>query len=98
MASDELQHRHSWGRQAGPIHQVAEDHSVCHTCKEAWADQEHGLDEACCHVAQSRAFTLPSEDRVRHDGGADVGNDQDELEDRAQSHARGWGSALTPVT
>ena len=47
------------------------------------------LDEARCDVAQGEAFAIPPEDRVRHYGGADVGDDQDEFEDSAQSHARG---------
>jgi hypothetical protein len=125
--SDEPQHRHAAWHQAGPIHQVAQDHSVRDTGEEAWPDQERpiidcdeslaesgvcasraflshvqereeaddpdrdecALDEARCDVAQSEAFAIPPVDRVRHDGGADVGDDEDELEDSAQSHARG---------
>ena len=34
-------------------------------------------------------FAIPPEERVRHYGCADVGDDQDELEDSAQGHARG---------
>jgi hypothetical protein len=54
------------------------------------------LDEACCDVAQNEAFAIPLEDRVWHYGCADVGDNEDELEDGAQSHARG-GVALAPV-
>jgi hypothetical protein len=50
---------------------------------------EHGLDEARCDVAQSEAFAIPPEERVRHHGGAELGDDQDDFEESAQSHARG---------
>jgi hypothetical protein len=38
-------------------------------------------------MAGSR-FALPLEDREEHDGGADVGDDEEDLEQRARGHAR----------
>ena len=42
---------------------------------------------------RSETFAIPPEERVRHYGGADVGDDEDELEDSAQSHTHGGVSA-----
>src|SRR3954454_18913474 len=41
---------------------------------------EHGFDEARCDITQSQALAVPLEDRVRHHGGADVRNDEDDLQ------------------
>jgi hypothetical protein len=39
-------------------------------------------------MAESEPFALPLEDREEHDGGADVGDDEEDLEQRARDHAR----------
>jgi hypothetical protein len=46
------------------------------------------FNESGCDIAESERFVLPLEDREQHDGGADVGDDQEDLEQRAQRHAR----------
>ena len=48
---------------------------------------EGGFDDAGGDVAEGEGLVLPFEDREQHDGAADVGDDEQDLEKRAQGHA-----------
>src|SRR5215216_7602266 len=55
------------------------------------AEEAHG-DEDAFHntsrdIAENEDFVLPPEDREQHDGGADVGDYEDQLQERAKGHA-----------
>ena len=53
------------------------------------ADGDEGaFNDTSCDVSESEAFVLPLEDREQHDGRADIRDDEDELADRSQAHAR----------
>jgi hypothetical protein len=70
-----------------------------HDCKEA---EDADGDEDAFHntrrdVAENEDFVLPLEDRVQHDGGADVGDDEQQLQERSKGHA-GVGAATEDVT
>ena len=53
------------------------------------ADRDkRGLGDASCDVSESEGFVLTLQDWEQHDGGADVGDDEDELADRAEAHSR----------
>jgi hypothetical protein len=47
--------------------------------------------------AESHAFVLSLEDGEQGDGGADIGDDEDLLEDRAQGHAHAGASTKDKV-
>ena len=53
------------------------------------ADQdERALDEASDDVAEGDGFVLLLEQREQHDGAAHVGDDEQQLEERTDEHAR----------
>jgi hypothetical protein len=60
-----------------------------HDRKEAEdADCDEGaFNETSRDKAESEDFVHPLEDRPQHDGGADVRDDEDQLQERAQPHA-----------
>ena len=47
---------------------------------------ERAFNEASSDIAQSARFVLPLEDWEEHNGGADVGDDEEYFEERPQSH------------
>jgi len=52
------------------------------------ADGDEGRFNDSSHdIAKRERFVLPPEDREQHDGGADVGDDEDHLEERSESDA-----------
>ena len=51
-------------------------------------DDDGGLEDARGDVAKGEAFALPLDDRKQHDRGADVGDREDDLQERAELHAR----------
>src|SRR5918997_184136 len=52
------------------------------------ADGDEGaLDDAGCDEAEGEAFVHPLEDREQRDGGANVRDDEDQLQKRPQGHA-----------
>jgi hypothetical protein len=52
------------------------------------ADGDEGaFNDTSRDIAESEDFVLPLEDWVQHDGGADVRDDEDELQERSQEHA-----------
>jgi hypothetical protein len=61
----------------------------CHDSKEA--EEAHGdedaFDDTSRDIAQSEDFVNPLEDGIEHDGGADVRNDEDQLQERSREHA-----------
>src|ERR671920_1682562 len=50
---------------------------------------EGALDDASRDIAQSEDFVNSLEDREQHDGVADVGDDEDHLQERTPLHAGG---------
>src|SRR5919106_2702989 len=46
------------------------------------------LGQTGCHVPEGERFVLPPEDREQPEGGADVGDDEEELEEGAQGYLR----------
>ena len=48
---------------------------------------EGGFDEAGRDKAEGEDFVLPLEDRKQREGGADVGDDEEHLQERSQQHA-----------
>ena len=48
---------------------------------------EHAFHDTGGDVAEGEALVLPLEDREQHDGGADVGDDDDHLEERSEGDA-----------
>ena len=60
-----------------------------HERKEAeYADGDEGaFNETSRDIAESDAFVLPLEDGKQRDGGADVRDDEDQLQERSQAHA-----------
>ena len=60
-----------------------------HDRKEAEdADGDEGaFDDTSRDVAKGEDFVHPLDDGIEHDGGADVGDDEDQLQERAQGHA-----------
>src|SRR5215211_8867502 len=55
--------------------------------EEAHSDED-AFDDTSRNIAESENFVYPLEDREQHDGGADVGYDEDQLQERAQRHTR----------
>ncbi len=61
------------------------------------ADSDEGaLHEASGNVAEGQGFVLPLEQWEQHDGTADVGNDEEQFEERPQEHA-GVGASTVDV-
>ena len=53
------------------------------------ADSDEGaLHEASGDVAEGQGFVLPLEQREQHDGTADVGDDEEQFEERPHEHPR----------
>ena len=47
-------------------------------------EDEHALEDAGGHIPERELFALPSAYRVEHDGGADVRDDEQQLEERSE--------------
>src|SRR5829696_503181 len=63
--------------------------------KEAHGDED-ALHDPSRDVAEDEDFVLPLEDRIKHDGGANVGDDEDQLQESAKGHA-GVGAGTQDV-
>jgi len=50
-------------------------------------DDDDGLDDTAGDVAERERLALPLDDRPQHDDGADVGDGEEDLAERAQSDA-----------
>jgi len=48
---------------------------------------ERALDETSRDIAESEELALPPQDREQHDGGADVRDDEEQLQERSQEDA-----------
>src|SRR4028118_1238332 len=85
----ERDQRLTGGQERGGIRARSSLLAQRHDRKEAY--DAHG-DEDAFHdtsrdVAEDEDFVLPLEDRVKHDGGAYVGDDEDQLQERSKGHA-----------
>src|SRR5215212_4243463 len=64
--------------------------------KETHGDED-AFDDSSRDVAEHEDFVLPPENRVKHDGGADVGDNEDELQERSKDHAVVGGAGTEDV-
>ena len=97
--SDEPEHRHASWHQAGPIHQVAQDHSVRDAGEEAWPDQERPIIDRDENLAESgvrasRAL-LPHEQECEKAGDPD--GDECALDEARCDVAQSEAFAVPPV-